>query len=62
MVVYKRNITVGIGCICQPMEINRVHQIEEVIDLNQLYFNTILKKFMISKEENCSLLMIWQSA
>ena len=37
MVVYKRNITIGIGCICQPMEINRVHQIEEVIDLNQLY-------------------------
>ena len=30
MVVYKRNITIGVGCICQPMEIHRVQQVEQV--------------------------------
>ena len=36
LVVYKRNLTVGIGCVCQPMEIKRVQQVEEVENADQM--------------------------
>eukprot|EP00093_Oithona_nana_P000103 00103.XXX_810_1264_1 [CDS] Oithona nana genome sequencing. len=37
LVVNKRNLTVGIGCVCQPMEIKRVQQIEEVENADQMF-------------------------